>query len=80
MNLICLKFPLGYLRRASTDGRHVPVENFRLAGGALEGDGPAHRGGVTPGRGGNDRFQWRSAQINCAFSYAFLGVPDRSVM
>jgi hypothetical protein len=52
MNLICLKSPLGYLRRASTDGRLVPVENFPRAGGALEGDGPAHRGGVTPGREG----------------------------
>jgi hypothetical protein len=38
--------------RRNVGGRHVPVENFRLAGGALEGDGPAHRGGVTPGREG----------------------------
>jgi hypothetical protein len=30
--------------------------------------------------GGCDRCQWCSAQINCAFSYAFLGVPDMSVM
>jgi hypothetical protein len=37
--------------RRNVGGRHVPVENFRLAGDALEGDGPAHRG-VTPGREG----------------------------